>query len=138
MTHQEDRTISLTQPQLIVLVLQDFHLTQPNMTPQKTTALLSILLHKDIEGVPVHLDFHYQSVIGKLNFLEESIYSLCSASMCLHADTVKKTSQYLKESQHLGITLNPDHAKSFQCWVDADFAGNWKPEGASADPMMSK
>ena len=24
------------------------------------------------------------------------------------------------------------------CWVDANFAGNWKPEGAQQDPMTAK
>ena len=31
-THQEDGTISLTQSQLIESILQDLHLTQPNVT----------------------------------------------------------------------------------------------------------
>ena len=72
--HQDDGTINLTQPQLIELTLQDLHLSQPNITPRKTPALTSILLHKDSKGKPMCPDFHYCSVIGKLNFLEESTH----------------------------------------------------------------
>ena len=72
--HQDDGTINLTQPQLIELTLQDLHLSQPNITPRKTPALTSILLHKNSKGKPMCPDFHYWSVIGKLNFLEESTH----------------------------------------------------------------
>ena len=43
-----------------------------------------------------------------------------------------------QSTPHEGITLRPDTQQSFQCWVDADFAGNWKPEGAQHDPMTAK
>ena len=37
-----------------------------------------------------------------------------------------------------GIILRPDQARSFECWVDADFTGNWLPNGTQKDPMTSK
>ena len=30
----------------------------------------------------------------------------------------------------------PDKLSSFECWVDSDFAGNWKPQDAPHDSMM--
>ena len=37
-----------------------------------------------------------------------------------------------------GTILNPDESKTFECWVDADFAGNWKEDGSCKDPMTAK
>ena len=34
--------------------------------------------------------------------------------------------------------LHLNAQQSFQCWVDADFSGNWRPEGAQMDPMTAK
>ena len=121
---------------------------QPNVTTRKTPALSLVLLHKHSDGTLMHPDFHYCSVIGKLNFLEKSTcpdftYAVhqCAHSedpKQSHADMVKRIRCYMKETQHLGITLKPDHENSFQCWVDANFTGNWRLEGASADHMTSK
>ena len=55
-----------------------------------------------------------------------------------HANAVKHIGCHLKATITLGITLHQDNQKSFQYWVDADFSGNWKPEGAEADPMTAK
>ena len=55
-----------------------------------------------------------------------------------HADEAKHIGRHLKGTPHKGITIRPDTQQSFQCWVDADFAGNWKPEGAQNDPMTAK
>ena len=55
-----------------------------------------------------------------------------------HADAVKCIGRYLNCTPLKGITLWPETQQRFQCWVDADFAGNWKPEGAQHDPMTAK
>ena len=94
-------------------------------------------------------EFNYRSVIGKLNFLEKSTCPdiAYAVQQCArfsvdpkqsHADAVKRIRRYLKGTPHKGITLCPDTQQRFQCWVDADFAGNWKPEGAQHDPMTAK
>ena len=51
---------------------------------------------------------------------------------------MKHIGRYLKGTPNEGLTIRPDTQQSFQCWVDADFAGNWKPEGAQHDPMTAK
>ena len=45
---------------------------------------------------------------------------------------------YLKGTKDKGILLLPDESKRFECWVDVDFAGNLKEEGACKDPMTAK
>ena len=115
----------------------------------KTPALSTVILHKDPKGVKIHPELIYQSVIGKLNFVEKSSRPDLAFAMhqCAqfssdpkqsHSEAVKRIGHYLKGTQHMGITLNPNYQKSFQCWVNADFAGTQKPEGSQADPMTSK
>ena len=66
-----DGMIQLTQPQLIDSIIKDLHL-QSGSNTKKTPAEPSNLLHKDLDGPDMTPEFHYCSVIGKLNFLEKS------------------------------------------------------------------
>ena len=66
----DDRSIVLTQPQLIDSILQDLHL-QSGSNHKTTPAITTKVLQKDAEGTDMTLEFHYRSVIGKLNFLEK-------------------------------------------------------------------
>ena len=68
---QEDGSILLTQPQLIDSIIKDLHL-QSGSNRKKTPSVTTSLLHKDTDGPEMTPDFHYRSVIGKLNFLEKS------------------------------------------------------------------
>ena len=66
-----DGTIQLTQPQLIDSIIKDLHL-QSGSNAKKMPAVPNNLLHKDTDGLDMTPEFHYRSVIGKLNFLEKS------------------------------------------------------------------
>ncbi|KAL7580919.1 hypothetical protein ACA910_005738 [Epithemia clementina (nom. ined.)] len=145
---REDGTIKLSQSQLIASVLKDLHL-QGNTKARQTPALQTVLLHKDPEGDPFNEEFHYRSVIGKLNFLEKSTRPDISYAVhqCArfssnpkqsHGLALKRIGKYLKGTADQGIIFKPDPSKSFHCWVDADFAGNWHPDYAATDPMTSK
>ena len=147
--HKQNGEITLTQPQLIASILDDLHLNKNNVNTWKTPSLSTILLHKDANRPPMTNEFNYRSVIGKLNFLEKSTRPdiAYAEHQCArfsvypkqsHADAVKRIGRYLKGTPNVGITLRPDTQQSFQCWVDADFAGNWKPEGAQHDTMTAK
>ena len=46
--------------------------------------------------------------------------------------------RYLIGTRDKGIVMRPDHTKSFECWVDADYAGNWYDPRAAKDPMTAK
>ena len=94
-------------------------------------------------------EFHYRSVIGKLNFLEKSTRPDISISIhqCAqfsespkksHAEAVKHIGRYLLAMQDKGLIIHPKKDWHFDCWVDADFAGNWRQADAHIDPMMSK
>ena len=144
----DDGTIVLSQPQLIDSILQDLHL-QNGSNHKSTPALTSKLLHKDTDGQEMAPEFHYRSVIGKLNFLEKSTRPDISVSVhqCArfteqpkrcHAEAVKRIGRYLLGTRDKGLVIDPRSPWLFDCWVDADFAGNWRYEDAHVDPMTSK
>ena len=145
---QDDRSIKLTQPQLTESIIKNLHL-QSRSNPKKTPAVTTNLLHKDSDGPDMNLDFHYCSVIGKLNFLEKSTCPDISISVhqCArfserpkhsHAEAVKCIGRYLLSSRDKGLIIRPNKRWHFDCWVDADFAGNWNQKDAHVDPMTSK
>ena len=37
-----------------------------------------------------------------------------------------------------GLLIRPNKQKFFECWVDADFSGNWQQKDAHNDPMTAK
>jgi hypothetical protein len=86
--------------------------------------------------------------MGKLNFLEKSTrpdiaYAVHQcARFCLepkesHATAVKRIGKYLIENKGKGMILNPKQ-HSFDCYVDADFVGNWNRVTADVDPGTAK
>ena len=76
-----DDSVHLLQPQLIDSIIKDLHL-QPGSNPKSTPVVTSTLLHKDTDGPDMQPEFHYRSVIGKLNFLEKSTRP--DISVCIH------------------------------------------------------
>ena len=55
-----------------------------------------------------------------------------------HASAAKNIGCYLKGTRDKGLILKPDKLSSFECWIDCDFAGNWRPQDAPYDSMTSK
>ena len=49
-----------------------FLIARNRSNPKNTPSITTKLLHKDAEGSDMNPEFHYHSVIGKLNFLEKS------------------------------------------------------------------
>jgi hypothetical protein len=82
-------------------------------------------------------------VIGKLNYLEQSTcpdisYAVhqcahfSAAPMKEHGQAVTWIGQYLLATRDKGLILRPTNA-SFDCYVDADFSGNWDKDNATND-----
>jgi len=84
----------------------------------------------------------YQSVIGKLNFLEKSTRLDISFAICQcarfsidphvsHTEAVMRIGLYLLGTRDKGYIMSPkEHL--LDCWVDSDFAGNWAKD---CDPI---
>ena len=145
---QDDGLIFLTQPQLIYSIIKDLHL-QTSSNGKKMPSVTTSLLHKDVEGPGMTPDFHYRSVIGKLNFLEKSTRPDISISVhqCAHfsenpnrsqTEAVKCIGRYLLSSRDKGLIILPNQMSQFDCWVNADFTGNWRQSDAHVDPMTFK
>ena len=119
----DDGTVTLTQPQLIDLIIEDLNM-KDNTKLRAVPACSSKLLHKDADGESIEASFHYHSVIGKLNFLEQSTHSDISVSVhqCTrfqdnpkksHLQAVRTIGCYLIGTRDKGIVMRPDHTKSF-------------------------
>ena len=144
----DDGTNMLTQPQLIDLIIEDLNM-KDNTKPRAFPACSSKLLHKDTDGESIKANFHYCSVIAKLNFLEKSTCPDIPVSVhqCArfqdnlkksHLQAMRTIGHYLIGTRDKGIMMRPDHTKSFECWMDADFAGSWYEPRAAKDPMTAK
>ena len=66
-----DGTITLTQSQLIDSIITDLNMKDSTKT-RLIPACSSRLLHKDTDRESTEVNFHYRSMIAKLNFLEKS------------------------------------------------------------------
>ena len=145
---RDDGSIILTQPQLIDSITQDLHL-QSRSNPKNMPSITTKLLHKDTDGPDMTPDFHYCSVIGKLNFLEKltrpdisvSVHQCAQFTEQLkrsHAEGVKQNGRYLLGTRGKGLIIHPKSLWHFDCWVDANYAGNWCYTDAHINPMTSK
>jgi Reverse transcriptase (RNA-dependent DNA polymerase)/GAG-pre-integrase domain len=145
--HLANGTIKLSQPQLIQQVVNDLGFNE-RTTEKDSPAASTVRLHRDISGKPYADNWHYRSIIGKLNFLEKSTqpdiaYAVHQcARFCLepkesHATAVKRIGKYLLSTKDKGMILNP-MKHSFDCYVDADFVGNWNRVTADVDPGTAK
>ena len=88
-------------------------------------------------------NFHYCSVIGKLNYLENRTWPEISYAVhqCaqfsedprkLHGEAIKRIRRYLKVTGKMGIYICPCDIDVKIC-SDDDFSGNWFPEEARDD-----
>jgi len=102
-------------------------------------------LHPDATGTPFNnRTFHYRSIIGKLNILEKSTrpdiaYAVHQCARFvenpteLHAEAIKRIGRYLLGTATKGLILRPTKDNtSFDCWVDASHAGEWRKHGKEA------
>jgi len=135
--------IKLAQPHLIKSIIEDMGLP-PHTNAKDTPALISKPLQPDPDGEPFAQNWSYRSIIGKLNFLEKSTrpdlaYAVHQCARftadprASHGEAVKRIVRYLIGTADKGLILAPDKQHSFQCWADADYAGNWNRKFAMED-----
>jgi hypothetical protein len=147
---QSDGRTKLSQPQLIQQILDDLWFNDKTKS-KPTPAPGGQILERDIDAEAMNDEFHYRSVIGKSNFLEKStrpdiavaVHSCARFSLepkQSHADAVRYFGSYLQGTKNEGIYLDPDNKKSFECWVDADFLGQYVPGATDmhVDKMTAK
>ena len=93
--------------------------------------------------------FNYRSVIGKLNYLGQTLRSdivyaghqvakYSSDPRKEHKEAIIYIIKYLKATTHIRLCFKPDPMKGFQSYCDADFAGNWNKQFAATDFSIAK
>jgi hypothetical protein len=131
----DDGMMKLSQSQLIKQILDDLWFNERTKS-KPTPAPGGQVLEREVEAESMNDEFHYRSVIGKANFLEKStrpdiavaVHQCARFSLdpkqC-HANAVRYFGRYLQGTQDQGMILDPKNDKSFECWVDADFLGQY-------------
>jgi hypothetical protein len=139
-----DGTIELTQPHLIHQILKDLHLEKDNVAIKPIPAASSSPLRRHSDQPSFDKHFDYRSIVGKLNYLEKSTRPDISVAVhqCArfvsdpkqpHGKAINWIGRYLKGTADKGLIFRPDTTKSIDCYVDADFSGNWDKVEAPND-----
>ena len=95
-----------------------------------------MLLYRNSTSQPHDDSFNYQSVIGKLNYLERGTRTeiLFITHQCArftmdpkveHAKALLWLGRYMKGTQDKGLILRPSNTRELEVFVDADFSGKW-------------
>jgi hypothetical protein len=141
---KDNGSIHMTQPHLIDQILQDLRLDKENVSPKDIPAPSSTLLKRYSESEPFDQSFDYRSIIGKLNYLEKTsrpdisfavhqCARFAAAPKVAHGKAVRWIGRYLAATRDRGMIWHPKQDQSFDCYVDADFAGNWNKDEALTD-----
>ena len=80
-------------------------------------------------------------MVGMLNYLvnctrPDLLYSVHQCAqfaanpMLSHEQAIERICRYLLGTKDQGLMLSLDMSRGIECFVDADFAGNWRPEDA--------
>jgi hypothetical protein len=141
-----DGRLEMVQPGLIRKIIADCGLqdsSHTHNTPSETK-----ILQRDPHGAPREHTWNYRSIIGMLTYLSVttrpdiaySVHQCARFSTCpkrSHELAARRIVCYLKGTADKGYFLQPSSNKTLDCYVDADFAGNWTPI-TSADPSSAK
>lgn len=141
------KSYEMTQPQLIDSILQDLSLGENSKT-RDTPALSSVIIQQHADSQPHNEEWHYRSVIGKLNYLEKCTrpdiaYAVHQCARFAHdpkvehSKAVKHIGRYLLGTKDKGIVCKPN-GDSFNCFADADFAGQWERTIAELDASTAR
>ena len=136
---RKDEEIHLIQPHLIEQIIKDLNLDHDKVHSKNTPAATYKILFSHKDSDEFDKSFHYRSVIGKLNYLENSCRSdiAYTVHQCSrfsvdprkkHADAIRWLGKYLKGTKDKGSILQPKLGNVLEIFVDADFSGNWNKE----------
>ena len=136
MDARTDGKIELRQKRLIKRIIESVGLEKDVLAASKPTPVGTPLLNKDLEGLPRKYDWNYRSIVGMLGYLQGSTRP--DISMATHQCTrynndpklsheraIRRIGKYLLGTQNKGIIFSPNPKQGLECFVDADFSGNW-------------
>jgi hypothetical protein len=116
----------------------------------KLTPVGKPLLCKDLDGTPRNHTWNYRAAVGMLNYLLQTsrpeigmAVHQCARynnnPMLSHEKAVKRIVIYLKKNPEKVIIYKVEKSRGLECYVDADFAGNWEQaNGENAKHVLSR
>jgi hypothetical protein len=147
-TDHPNGSMTMTQPSMIDQVLKALGLSDDSKCHKTPATSPPLHAHKD--GAERTERWNYKSVIGMLIFLakntrpdiEYAVHQCARFQLNpkkAHENAVKRIGRYLLGTRDKGITFTPklEEINSVECFVDADFAGNYSKE-TSQDPDSVK
>ena len=136
---QIDSSLKMSQPDLIQRIIALVGLD--SSSKMHKTPAISPPLHAHEHGAPREETWSYRSAIGMLLYLAKNTrpdieYAVhqCARFQInpkkAHENAVKRIARYLKQTYDKGLVFKPDKDQmdNLQCYVDADFAGNYTKE----------
>ena len=143
-----DGTINMTQPELINRVITTLGLD--GESKQHKVPAVSRPLHAHKDGAEREKKWNYRSVIGMLTYIsrntrpdiEYAVHQCARFQLNpkkAHENAVTRIGRYLLGTRNKGLHFKPDMSKleNLECYVDADFAGNYMKE-INDDPASCK
>ena len=144
---RRDGTYEFTQRALIDAIIDDVRIGDSYTKP--VPAKVTLQLHAFRDSPKFQGNFSYRSAVGKLNYLGQTtrpdiMYAVHQVAKYSadprqeHGEAIIYIIKYLKATRHIGLHFKPNASKGFQCYCDADFAGNWNKDFAETDPSTAK
>ena len=124
-------TITMIQPAIIDKILNSLGICDESKihdTPE------NIILKKDEDGNRRKQEWHYFSLIGKMNYLSgttrpDIIFAVHQCAKYIiypkqsHEEAVKRIVLYLKKTKDKGLVFTPDGSNGLECYINAYFSG---------------
>lgn len=129
---KNEASMTLWQPYLIERIIKESVLENSN---PKDIPVVKPLLQRDDKSKPLKKKIYYIFLNGMLSYLIGTRPEICMAvnqtsKFCSNLKTyyynaLKRIIKYLIGTKEKGIILKPDILKGLECYVDADFAGDF-------------
>ena len=145
---KDDKSIKMSQPALTQTILDTLGLQDDSKCHD--TPAVSPPLHAHKNGAERKEKWSYRSVIGMLTYLarntrpdiEYAVHQCARFQInpkLAHENAIKRIGRYLLGTKDKGVIFSPNPNKigTIECFVDADFAGNYAKE-ISDDPSSVK
>ncbi|KAL7561436.1 hypothetical protein ACA910_009292 [Epithemia clementina (nom. ined.)] len=136
---QQNGIIKLCQPKIIDRCLKSVSLNADDVKTHDTPAESTTILHADKHGEKRKSEWNYRAAIGCFNYVQamtrpdlsyatHQCTRFCMDPKLSHEKAVKQICCYLRGTRDMGLRFKPDLSQGFQCYVDADWAGNWNKQ----------
>jgi hypothetical protein len=143
--YEGQHRITMRQPAFIERLIEQASLKDQRMHDTPADGVLM----RDENGPERKNEFHYRSIIGQLNYLAATTRPdiLCAVHNCArfcedprlsHEKAVKRIIRYLKRTKDKGLSMEVDKDKGFECYVDANFAGDYVKHSTNPRDCLSR